>query len=94
MLHNLSEPDEGGDAVALFKSILDGMGISQQPDVPPVQQVALEKFINVLREFFKITSLGGHKEFPHQAGEGKICPGRVGLKLVKQIRSTLAIAAP
>lgn len=94
MLQNLSEPDEGDDAVALFKSILDGMGINQQPDIPPVQQVALEKFINVLREFFKITSLGGHKEFPHQAGDGKICPGRAGLKFVKQIRSTLAIAAP
>lgn len=93
-LENLTEPDEGGDAVAKVKTLLNAIGFSQQPKAPSVQTHSAEKLVRVLREFFKISVLGGHKEFPHQTRDGKICPGRVGLTVAKQLRSTLALSAP
>lgn len=94
LLQNLSEPDEGSDAVAKVKSFLNAIGINQHPKVPSVQKDSAEKFLKVLREFFKISVLGGHREFPNQTNDGKICPGKVGLVLVKQLRETLGLAAP
>jgi hypothetical protein len=94
ILENLTEPDEGGDAVAKVRTLLNSMGFNQQPRTPSVQKESAEKFIKVLREFFKISALGGHREFPNQTGDGKICPGRVGLVMVKQLRSRLALSAP
>jgi hypothetical protein len=94
LLENLSEPDEGGDLVAKVRSFLSAIGINQHPEVPSIQKDLLEKFVRVLREFFKIPVLGGHREFPHQTNDGKICPGRVGLALVKQLRPTLGLSAP
>lgn len=91
LLQNLSEPDEGGDSVAKIKSFLDAIGINQHPEVPSVQSESAEKFVRVLREFFKISVLEGHKEFPNQRGDGKICPGKWGLTLVKQLRSRLSL---
>lgn len=94
LLENLAEPGEGGDGVAKVKSFLNAIGINQHPEVPSVQKDSAEKFVRVLREVFKISVLGGHKEFPHQTKEGKICPGKVGLTLVKQLRETLGLSAP
>jgi hypothetical protein len=94
LLENLTEPEEGGDAVAKIRSFLNSIGINQHPQVPESQKISAEKLIKVLREFFKIAALGGHKEFPNQMKEGRICPGKVGITFVKKLRSTLAIAAP
>lgn len=94
LLENLTEPEEGGDAVAKVRSILNAIGINQHPEVPSEQKNSAEKFIKLLREFFEISTLGGHKEFPNQTSVGKICPGKVGLIFVKRLRSTLALVAP
>lgn len=94
LLANLAEPDEGGDGVAKVKSFLNAIGFNQHPEVLSVQKESAEKFIRVLREFFKILVLGGHKEFPNQTKEGKICPGKVGLTFVKQLRLRLSLSAP
>ena len=51
-------------------------------------------FIAILHEFFYINTLGGHREFPGQLGEGKICPGNVGLALVKELRNFSGLSAP
>jgi hypothetical protein len=93
-LENLTDPEEGGDAVAKVRSFLHAIGINQRPEVPSIQKDSAEKFIKVLREFFKISVLGGHKEFPNQTGDGRICPGKVGLILVKQLRARLELSAP
>lgn len=94
LLENLAEPHEGGDPVAIVKSVLDAVGYEQRPTVPTAQRQSIEKFIPILCEFFEITALGGHREFPDQANEGKICPGNIGLELVKQLRSKTGLAAP
>jgi hypothetical protein len=94
LLENLAESPEGGDTVATVKSLLDAVGYGKRPVVPTAQMQSTEKVIGILREFFGITALGGHREFPDQAGDGKICPGNIGLDLVKQLRSTTGLAAP
>lgn len=94
LLENLTEPTEGDDAVAKVRSFLNSIGINQYPQVPSMQKLSAEKLVRVLREFFKVSSLGGHREFPNQMKEGRICPGNVGVAFVKQLRSTLALAAP
>jgi hypothetical protein len=94
LLENLAASPEGGDAVATVKSLLDAVGYGKRPVVPTAQMQSTEKVIGILREFFGITALGGHREFPDQAGDGKICPGNIGLDLVKQLRSTTGLAAP
>lgn len=94
LLENLAEPNEGGDAVAKIKSFLNSMGYSRRPTVPNDQKLAATMLVKVLREFFPITVLGGHREYPGQAKEGKICPGSVGLFMVKELRTSLGLSAP
>ena len=48
----------------------------------------------IISEFFYIHTLGGHREFHGQLGEGKICPGNVGLAVVKEIRKTTGLGKP
>ncbi|HEY1999714.1 N-acetylmuramoyl-L-alanine amidase [Paraburkholderia sp.] len=93
LLENLSAPDEGRDAVAMVRKLLDAIGFTERPKVPAKQKQSLEAFIAILREFFYIDTLGGHREFPGQLGEGKICPGNVGLKLVKELRKLTGLSA-
>lgn len=94
LLENLADPGEGGDKVAKVKSFLNAVGYDQHSVVPEAQKVAIAKFIAILREFFALTKLGGHREYPGQTKEGKICPGNVGLAFVKQLRLTTGLAAP
>lgn len=61
------------------------MGANEQPVVPAAQSESATKFITILREFFAITTMGGHREFPGQTREGKICPGNIGLSFVKKL---------
>ena len=94
LLENLTVPDEGRDAVAMVRKFFDAIGINKRPQVPEKQKQSLETFIAILREFFYINTLGGHREFPGQLGEGKICPGNVGLTLVKELRKLTGLSAP
>ncbi|WP_211465964.1 N-acetylmuramoyl-L-alanine amidase [Collimonas silvisoli] len=94
LLENLAEPEEGGDIVSVVKRIFSAMGANEQPVVPEIQRESATKFIAILREFFAITTLGGHREFPGQTREGKICPGNVGLTFVKKARAASGLAAP
>lgn len=94
MLENLTDPEEGGDGVAKVRTILDSIGFKQRPQIPETQKNSLKTFIAILRDFFYINTLGGHREFPGQLGEGKICPGNVGLALVKELRNFSGLNAP
>ncbi|SAL34266.1 hypothetical protein AWB68_01554 [Caballeronia choica] len=94
LMENLTVPDEGRDGVAMVRKFLDAIGVNKRPQVPEKQKQSLEAFIAILREFFYINTLGGHREFPGQLGEGKICPGNIGLTLVKELRKLTGLSAP
>ncbi len=94
LLENLSAPYEGNDGVAAIRTLLDRVGFIQRPKIVERQQRALRTLIDILREFFFIETLGGHREFPGQLGEGKICPANVGLALVQELRRATGLNAP
>jgi hypothetical protein len=94
LLENLTDPPEGGDAIAKVRTLLDKVGVGDRPIVPTRQGEVLRSLIGVLRKYFSIGVLGGHREFPDQAAEGKICPGNVGIALVEQLRKETGLAAP
>lgn len=94
LLENLATPGEGHDGVARVTKLLSLMGLKQKPTVPEQQKSSLAALIGVLQEFFNITTLGGHREYPGQLGEGKICPGNEGLALVDEMRRSTGLKAP
>jgi hypothetical protein len=94
LLENLAAPDEGRDGVAMVRKLFDAIGFNERPQVAEKQKQSIEAFVTILREFFYIDTLGGHREFPGQLGEGKICPGNVGLTLVKELRKLNGLSAP
>ena len=51
--------------------------------IPAIQIDTLLNLIQALTSVFRVTTLGGHREFPMQAGEGKICPRNIGMELVE-----------
>ncbi|MFB9159999.1 N-acetylmuramoyl-L-alanine amidase [Chromobacterium violaceum] len=95
LLENLMQPGEGGDWIASAqRAIKDTIGLSD-PTVPPAQEESLQKFIKVLREYFNIEILGGHREFPKQnEGDGHTCPGNIGIQLVGRLRAATGLAKP
>jgi hypothetical protein len=94
LLENLTTPHEGNDGVAAIRTLLDRIGFVQRPKILEQQRRSLHTFIDILNEFFFIQTLGGHREFPGQLGEGKICPGNVGLALVQELRNATGLSAP
>jgi hypothetical protein len=94
LLENLTEPGEGHDGVAKVHKFLGAVGFARLPEVDQRQIQSLAAFIAILREFFHIDTLGGHREFPGQLGEGKICPGNIGLEIVGELRKSMGLGAP
>ncbi|SAK99026.1 hypothetical protein AWB81_05661 [Caballeronia arationis] len=94
LLENLTTPDEGRDGIAMVRELFDAIGFNERTRVPERQKQSLEAFIAILREFYYIDTLGGHREFPGQLGEGKTCPGNFGLALVKDLRKSTGLSAP
>jgi hypothetical protein len=94
LLENLTSAEEGGDSVSLARRAMQAIGFNETPKVPDVQNRSIARFISILQEFFHIHTLGGHREFPGQLSEGKICPGNVGMALVKELRKSSGLAAP
>ncbi|WP_256596184.1 hypothetical protein [Aquipseudomonas alcaligenes] len=41
-----------------------------------------------------IKHFGGHREYPGQLKDGKICPGNIGMELVRAIRSNTGLMFP
>lgn len=94
LMENLSISEEGHDSVAGVRKFLHRIGFDPTPSIPEAQRQSIAKFINILCDFFHISTLGGHREFPGQLGEGKICPGDIGLALVSELRETTGLSAP
>ncbi|WNC94350.1 peptidoglycan recognition family protein [Paraburkholderia sp. FT54] len=59
------------------------------------QMKALRVLSEVLKEFFNIIYLGGHREYQMLTnGKGRACPGNRGMAIVKSLRSELGFSAP
>lgn len=50
--------------------------------------------IEALKSVFVIKNFGRHREYPGQALEGKICPGNIGMELLRNIRAKTKIMSP
>jgi hypothetical protein len=62
--------------------------------IPAPQKNAANVLISVLKKHFHISVLGGHREFPKQSEEGKICPGNSGISFVTELRSSFGFKTP
>ncbi|WP_124319078.1 N-acetylmuramoyl-L-alanine amidase [Pseudomonas chlororaphis] len=94
LLENLTTPEEGGDWVAKGRVALDHLGYSTTNVIPAVQIDTLMHLIEALKSVFVIKNFGGHREYPGQASEGKICPGNIGMELVRNIRTKTKLMPP
>jgi hypothetical protein len=94
LLENLTTPEEGGDWVAKGRVALDHIGYSTTNVIPAAQIDALMHLIEALKSVFIIKNFGGHREYPGQASEGKICPGNIGMELVRNIRAKTKLMPP
>ncbi|QVW26702.1 peptidoglycan recognition protein family protein [Pseudomonas hormoni] len=94
LLENLTTPEERGDWVAKGRVALDSIGYSTTNVIPTAQIDALMHLIDALKSVFVIKHFGGHREYPGQSSEGKICPGNIGMELVKNIRAKTQLLPP
>jgi hypothetical protein len=94
LLNNLTTTEEGGGIVAFGRKILDSVGISTTNKIPKPQVKAAFDMITALKNVFVIQHFGGHKEYPGQDDDGKICPGKIGMKLVQRIRKKNQLSIP
>jgi hypothetical protein len=65
-------------------------------DNPTTQQLsAAVALCGVLKDYFHIHRLGGHREYQRLANhKGRACPGNLGMDIVKSLRSRLSLSAP
>lgn len=63
-------------------------------ELPLKQKEATETLISVLCAHFHIAVLGGHREFPNQLAEGKICPCNIGVSYVNSLRNLFRLSKP
>jgi hypothetical protein len=94
LLENLTTPEEGDDWVAKGRIALDSIGYSTTNVIPDAQIIALLHLIESLKSVFVIKNFGGHREYPGQTSEGKICPGNIGIELVKNLRAKTKLLPP
>lgn len=73
---------------------LDSLGYSTTHTIPAPQIIALRHLIDSLKSVFMIKHLGGHREYPGQANEGKICPENIGMALVRTLRAQTQLLHP
>ncbi|WP_414444142.1 peptidoglycan recognition family protein [Burkholderia sp. 22PA0106] len=79
---------------ALPQILVDRLVINHDKPTEP-QVKALGTLSEVLKEFFNITRLGGHREYQMLTnGNGRACPGDLGMTIVKSMRSQLGLSAP
>lgn len=94
LLNNLSAADEGGDIVALGRQGLEFFGVRTTSSIPGSQVDSVMILISALKSVFVIKHFGGHREYPNQLSEGKICPGNIGMELVNNIRKKMDLLPP
>jgi len=60
----------------------------------PLQINAAYELVELLKEFFCIEVLGGHREFALTRGTDRACPGRHGMTLARDLRRDMGFLAP
>lgn len=73
---------------------LDSVGYSTTNVIPEDQIIALMHLIDALKSVFVIKNFRGHREYPGQGSKGKICPGNIGMELVRNIRAKTQLLPP
>jgi hypothetical protein len=94
LLDNLTTAKEGGDVVAKWRETLEYYGNNTSNVIPATQIDALLHLVEALKSVFVIERFGGHREFPGQDNDGKICPGNIGMELVRNIRTQMQLLPP
>ncbi|MFJ7316426.1 N-acetylmuramoyl-L-alanine amidase [Pseudomonas sp. NPDC098747] len=94
LLENLTTAEEGGDVVAKWRETLELYGSNTTNVIPAIQIDALLHLVEALKSVFVIERFGGHREFPGQDKDGKICPGNIGMELVRNIRTQTQLLPP
>ncbi|MBX8540549.1 PAAR domain-containing protein [Pseudomonas cichorii] len=94
LLNNLSTPEEGEDWVASIRKRLHSAGIDSTHEISKRQVDATVNLTTALKNVLAIKHFGGHREFPNQKAEGKICPGNIGMELIFNIRKLTQLMAP
>ncbi|MGC8114303.1 peptidoglycan recognition protein family protein [Metapseudomonas otitidis] len=94
LLNNLTTPAEGGDIWSMGRETLERLGVNTTNTIPPPQIDAVVNLIDALKSVFFIKRLGGHREYPGQAADGKICPGNIGMELVRNLRIMTELLPP
>ncbi|MBU1332175.1 MAG: peptidoglycan recognition protein family protein [Gammaproteobacteria bacterium] len=94
LLNNLATAEEGGGIVALGRELLESLGHNTTNTIPAAQINGVVNLITALKSVFVIKHFGGHREYPGQSSDGKICPGNVGMELVRAIRSNTGLLFP
>lgn len=93
-LNNLTTAAEGNDIWSMGRETLEGLGVNTTNVIPPLQIDAAVNLVSALKSVFVIKRLGGHREFPGQAADGKICPGNVGMEFVRNLRAATGLLPP
>ncbi|MCC6076708.1 peptidoglycan recognition family protein [Pseudomonas sp. GCM10022188] len=93
-LNNLTTAAEGDDIWSMGRETLEGFGVNTTNAIPPLQIEAAVNLLSALKSVFVIKRLGGHREFPGQAADGKICPGNIGMELVRNMRAVTGLLPP
>lgn len=94
LLNNLTTAEEGDDLVAFGREALESIGVNTTNRIPAPQVDAVVTLVSALKSVFVIKHFGGHREYPGQRAEGKVCPGNVGMELVKAIRIKTQLLPP
>lgn len=94
MLNNFTTAEEGSDLLALGRKTAEAIGINTTNKLPGAQIDAILDLLNALKSVFLIQHFGGHREYPRQMSEGKICPGNIAMELVRNIRTKTQLLPP
>jgi len=106
LLENLAGAGEAWQQEYRKKSIWDKLrgsldiardAVAYDRESPTQAQIsALAALIETVQEYFHITKLGGHREYQLLApgNEGRACPGKFGMQVVKEMRSRFSLAVP
>lgn len=94
LLNNLTTAEEGDDLLAFGRSTAEFWGYNTTNAIPAPQKDGVTILIRALKSVFRISCFGGHREYPGQLSEGKICPGNIGMDLVRAIRVDTCLQPP
>lgn len=93
LLENLTAAEEGEDFIADVRvGAEEHFGYDTVQVIPPRQMDALIVLVKSLKSVFNISMLGGHSEYPFQGN--RICPGKVGLELARNLRAQTNFLPP